>query len=76
MMRIFGIWLPWIGVRELPANRDGSIFDTGKADILDEEAPYYFPVFAFEWFGYGFSIWPFAELHDSRTRKPVEEKRF
>lgn len=67
--------IPFIGKRRLPMNKDGSVFDTGELDLLDEQAPFYVDVWAFEWFGFGFPIWPFAVLMDSRTGKPVDGLR-
>lgn len=69
---VFGFILPFLGFRRLPMNRDGSIFDSGETDLFDEVAPFYAEVFAFEWLGFGFPLWPYAKLRDSRTGKPVE----
>jgi len=59
-MRLFGTILPWVGVRKIPLNRDGSIVDTGEGDLTDEVGYYYVRLIAFEWFGFGLPIWQFG----------------
>lgn len=73
-MRIFGVFLPYIGMRRIPINANGSIVDTGKADILDEAGPYYVRMLTFEWLGFGLPIWQFdgGAARCSRTHKIAE----
>ena len=60
-----GFLMPFIGYRRLPMNGDGTPFDSGEVDILDEVAPFYVDVFVFEWLGFGFPLWPWARLKRS-----------
>ena len=70
-MREPGFIIPFIGFRRLPCNRDGSMFDSGEIDLLSERAPFYVEVFAFEWLGFGFPIWPWARVRDAKTGRPI-----
>lgn len=58
---LFGFWLPRIGTRKVPFNRDKSVTDTGKFDIADEVGYYYANILSFEWFGFGVTIWQFDD---------------
>ena len=66
-----GFIIPSIGKRRLPCNRDGSPFDTGEFDLLDEQAPFYVEIWALEWLGFGIPIWPWAIVKNSRTGEPA-----
>ena len=70
--RQMGLTIPYIGKRRLPCNRDGTMFDSGEVDLLDEKAPFYVDVWVFEWLGFGFPLWPWAEMMDAKTGQPVE----
>ena len=66
---LFGVILPFIGRRRIYLNRDGSIVDTGKVDILDERGPLYIDPVVIEWLGAGFPIpgrWPMYEAQGVR----------
>lgn len=63
--------LPFIGKRRLPVNRDGSPFDVGAFDLLDEDAPFYIRIWAVEWLGFGLPLWPWAVVHDANTNQPI-----
>ena len=68
-----GILFPFIGKRRLPVNRDGSPFDSGEFDLLDEleKAPFYVEVWVLEWAGIGVPIWPWSLVYDAKTGVPV-----
>ncbi len=70
-MREPGFIIPFIGFRKLPCNRDGSLFDSGKPCLWDEDAPFYIEVFAGEWLGRGLILWPWAKVRDSKTGRPI-----
>ena len=55
---LWGFWLPFVGRRTVPLNADGSVVDTGLADITDEVGPYYSRPVVFEWFGVGVPLAP------------------
>lgn len=67
---VFGFFLPFIGRRQIPLNRDGSVVDTGEADVCDEVGPYYTRPLVFEWLGRGFGLGP-SMVHDTRTGEVV-----
>lgn len=52
---IFGFWLPFIGWRNLPVNRSGSII-SASGDILEARSPFFITAFALEWLGLGVSF--------------------
>lgn len=60
-----GMLFPFIGKRRLPVNRDGTPFDSGEWDLLDEVAPFYVEIWAFEWLGFGFPLWPWAVIKEA-----------
>ena len=66
-----GMLLPFVGKRRLPVNRDGSLFDSGEWDLLDERAPFYVDVWVIEWLSAGLPIWPWAQVRDATTGQPV-----
>lgn len=57
---VFGFWLPFVGARTIPVNRDGSIVDTGMDDVTQEIGAISVRVFAFEWLGGGLAL-PFGQ---------------
>lgn len=63
--------IPYLGFRKLPVHRNGEPVDTGEADIFDERSPFYVQIFAFEWLGFGFPLWPWARVRDAATGKPI-----
>ena len=67
-----GFLFPFIGKRKIPINRDGSVFDSGELDMLDEKAPFYVEIWAIEWLGFGIPVWPWGIIRDSITGEPVE----
>lgn len=69
---IFGVLLPFIGVRRLGLNMDGSHFDSGEMDILDEasKAPAYADVWVVEWLGFGRPLAP-CVIRNARTGEPI-----
>lgn len=72
MKWLFGVVLPYIGPRTLPMNRDGTLYDSGERDLLDERAPYYVRLWVVEWLGIGIPLRSRVLLRDARTGEPVE----
>lgn len=70
-MQIFGLILPYIGRRTIPLNRDGSVVDTGQADMCDEVGPYYTKPLVFEWLGFGTGLGP-SPVYDARTGEMID----
>lgn len=68
---IFGFFLPYIGRIKLHLNGDGSVVDTGKADVLDEVGPYYVTPLTFEWFGFGMPITK-SMVYSTKTNEAVD----
>lgn len=69
---LFGVVLPYIGPRTIPMNRDGTPYDSGELDLLDERAPYFVRLWVVEWLGMGVPIWPWAQLRETATGRVVD----
>lgn len=67
---VFGVILPFLGRRTIPLNRDGSVVDTGEADMLNEVGPYYVRPWVFEWLGKGIPLTP-SLVYETRSGQPV-----
>jgi hypothetical protein len=67
---VFGFWLPFIGRVRIYLNRDGSIVDTGAADMRDERGPVYVEPWSVEWLGFGMPFTP-ATPRDTLTGELV-----
>jgi|SwirhisoilCB1_FD_contig_31_2747434_length_439_multi_1_in_0_out_0_1 hypothetical protein len=62
---VFGFWFSFVGRVRIYLNRDGSIVDTGAADMRDERGPW-----SVEWLGFGMTMTP-AIPRDALTGKLV-----
>lgn len=76
MLPIFGFFLPYIGMRTIPLNKDLTMVDTGKVDLADEVGYYYVRCLVFEWLGFGRPIWQFdgGQVRKWETGELVSEE--